>query len=98
MFVHSVYFWLKDDRTEEQRAAFREGIDSLKNAPTVRSHFIGTPADTDRPIIDRSYSYALVLVFDDKAGHDAYQVDPVHTAFVDSFDGSWDKVVIYDFE
>ena len=34
----------------------------------------------------------------DMAAHDAYQVDPLHTAFVQQFSGHWQRVVIYDAE
>ena len=47
MFVHSVYFWLKEELTDDQRSAFREGIESLGNAESVKHHFVGTPADTE---------------------------------------------------
>jgi len=30
------------------------------------------------------------------AGHDIYQVDPLHKAFLDSFRTFWTKVQIYD--
>ena len=96
MFVHSVYFWLKPGLGERQVAAFRGGLESLAKAPTVTALYVGTPAATDRPIIDRSYSFALTVVFHDKAAHDAYQTDPVHLAFVDQFGSCWDRVLIYD--
>jgi hypothetical protein len=54
------------------------------------------PAATDREIIDRSYSYALVVSFADEAGHEAYQVHPVHDRFREQCGGSWKKIVIYD--
>ena len=95
-FVHCVYFWLTDDVTEEQVQVFKDGLQSLLEIESVRHGFFGTPADTDRPIIERSYSYALVVVFDDKAGHDAYQVDPVHDVFREKAD-LWKEVKIYDF-
>ena len=56
MFVHSVYFWLKPDLTPTQRAQFWTGVRSLGDIPGVRSFFVGAPASTDRPVIDRSYA------------------------------------------
>jgi len=96
MFVHSVYFWLKPDLTEEQRAKFWEGVRSLTTIESVRQGFAGLPASTDRPIIDRSYSCALIVIFDDAAGHDAYQVHPVHDKFREECAPFWSKVLIYD--
>lgn len=97
MFVHSVYFWLKPDLTAEQRAEFVRRGAMLTRLPSVRSGWFGSPAETSREVIDRSYSYGLVVVFDDEAGHDAYQVDPVHDAFRD-LSHMWTAVKIYDFE
>ena len=64
--------------------------------PVASSGFIGTPAGTDRPIIDASYSYALIVSFADEAAHDAYQVHPVHERFRERCGGAWKKIVIYD--
>ena len=92
------YFTLKDDLSDEDRQRFDDGLTSLTTIDTVRHSFIGTPADTDRPIIDRAYTYGLVLTFDDVEGHDAYQVDPVHDAFRDTCSAFWSQVRIFDME
>ncbi len=97
MFVHCVYFWLKDDLSNEQIASFEAGLDTLVAIDTVRDAYYGTPAGTDRPIIDRSYSYALVVVFDNEEGHDAYQVAADHDVFRETFGDFWTDVKIYDF-
>ncbi len=96
MFVHSVYFWLKSDLTPDQRNQYVAGVRSLTTIPSVRNSFIGTPASTDRPVIDRSYSYCLILFFDDIAGHDNYQAHPIHDQFRKECGSFWDRVVIYD--
>ncbi|HET7537072.1 MAG TPA: Dabb family protein [Candidatus Didemnitutus sp.] len=97
MLVHSVYFWLKPELTPPQLAEFRRGVDSLGGIKSVRQIFVGTPAATEkRPIIDDSYSIALTIVVDGVAGHDSYQVDPIHRAFVDKFKTYWTRVQIYD--
>lgn len=96
MLVHSVFFWLKSDLTEEQRVAFRAGVESLCNIASAQAVYLGTPAATDRPVIDKSYDLGLTVVLKDMAAHDAYQVDPIHTRFVDEFGGYWERVVIYD--
>jgi hypothetical protein len=78
MFVHSVYFWRRDDLSPEVKSRFVDGIRSLVTIESVDQGFIGTPARTDREIIDRSYSYALVVSFADEGAHDEYQVHLVH--------------------
>jgi hypothetical protein len=97
MLVHSVFFWLKPELTEAQHAEFRRGIESLKGIRAIKQVFIGTPANTgDRPVVDGSYSLALTIIVADLAGHDAYQVDPLHTAFVQNCKHLWTRVQIYD--
>jgi hypothetical protein len=106
MFVHSVYFWLNDGLTEDQRREFRHAAELLLAIDTVECGFVGAPADefgfagppadTDRPVIDSTYSVALTVVFQDMIGHDAYQTAPAHLAFVDRYGTWWKKVLIYD--
>ncbi len=97
MFVHCVYFWLKPDISAADEALFVERVKALTTLPSVKHGWVGKPAATDRPVIDRSYSYGLTVVFEDEAGHDAYQVHPVHDAFRE-LHGLWTAVKIYDFE
>ena len=96
MFVHSVYFWLRDDLSPAAKTTFVDGIRSLSTIDVVQMGFIGVPAATNREIIDQSYSYALVLSFANAADQDAYQAHPVHDAFRENCDGAWKKIVIYD--
>ena len=99
MLVHTVYFWLKPELTAQQRADFRKGVESLGTMKAVKACYVGTPAKTQkRPIIDDSYSVALTVVCADVAGHDEYQVDPIHLKFVETFKTFWNKVQIYDAE
>ncbi len=96
MFIHTVLFWLRDDLSAAETAAFVAGARSLTTIGSVQHGYLGTPAATNREIIDRSYSYALVAIFADQAAHDAYQVDPVHDRFRDECARLWRQVRIYD--
>lgn len=98
MLTHHVLFWLKADTTEEQKKAFRGGLESLKGVETIKSIYIGTPAPIERAVVDTSYTFSLLIVFDDLAGHDVYQVHPIHKAFLEEFRVFFEKVVIYDAE
>jgi hypothetical protein len=95
-FVHTVYFWLKKDLSQADRDIFKKALLVIEKIPTVVYFNVGTPAQTDRPVIDRSYDFALLTVFKDNAGHDAYQTDPIHLAFLDTCRHMWEKVLIYD--
>lgn len=98
MLVHTVFFWLDPQLKPEQVAEFEERLNRLPTISAVKSGFTGRPSSTNRPIIDRTYSYGLTLVFEDLAKHDEYQVDPLHQEFVEKCSSMWLKVTIYDFE
>lgn len=97
MFIHSVYFWLRPNLTDNERAQFVAGLQSLIDISSVRSGEFGTPAAANRPVIESSYSYGLLLRFDDVAAHDAYQVDLVHDRFRTECSPLWTQVRIFDF-
>ena len=45
---------------------------------------------------DRDYDIALVVVFEDRASHDAYQAAPRHHQFIDQCRAMWKKVRVFD--
>ncbi len=98
MFVHHVFFWLKPDLSTADIQRFEETVKTLPSISHVKIGDVGKPAETNRPIIERSYSYSLLLAFESEAIHDQYQVDPIHLKFVDTCSSLWDKVLIYDSE
>ena len=98
MFFHVVNFWLKVGLSAEDEAKFLAGVKTLGQIDTLKVFSVGKPAETDRPVIDRSYSYCLVTAFDDEAGHDIYQEAPVHLKFIADCAHLWERVLIYDSE
>lgn len=96
MFVHAVYFWLKENLSHQDRSEFLRGLKSLATIESIQQCYIGEPAETDREVIDRSYSYALVVIFADEVAHDKYQEHPTHDRFRESCSPFWEKVQIYD--
>ena len=63
----------------------------------MRHLFVGTPAPVPaRPVIDAEYDFALTVVFDDVAGHDAYQMHPAHLQFVAEHRSSWTRIAVVD--
>lgn len=96
-FVHVVFFWLKNPNNENDREIFQTLLKNFINLnPQVVSSHIGEPADTNRPVIDNSYTFSLVVTFPNLATHDAYQTDPSHMRFIEKGKALWEKVVIYD--
>jgi len=98
MIVHHVLFWLKADTTVDQKLAFRKSLETLDGVESIKTLHIGTPAPIERAVIDTTYTFSLTVFFDDLAGHDVYQVHPLHQAFLDEFRVYFEKVVIYDAE
>ena len=96
MIAHHVLFWLKADTTEDQKNAFRKGLESLENIEVVKTFHIGTPAPIERAVVDTSYTFSLILFFEDLAAHDVYQVHEIHKAFLDEFRILFERVTIYD--
>ncbi|MDP1563668.1 MAG: Dabb family protein [Pirellulaceae bacterium] len=96
--MHTVLFWLRDDLTPPELKMFEAGLNDLVNFESVKFKFIGKPASTRRPVIDWSYSYKLVVGFDNLAGHDHYQEASVHLKFISDCREFWTKVQIYDAE
>ncbi len=99
MLIHSVYFWLKPSLTLAQRSHFSAEVRKLSAVRTIDKVYVGGPAPiAERSVTDRSFDVALTIVFRDGPAHDAYQVDPVHLAFVEGNKDSWVKVQVFDSE
>jgi len=96
MISHHVLFWLKTDTTEDQKIAFKKSLQTLEKIESVTAFHVGTPAPIERAVVDTTYTFSLVIFFEDMAGHDVYQVHELHQAFLEEFRGLFDRVVIYD--
>jgi Stress responsive A/B Barrel Domain len=97
MLIHSVYFWLKTDLTAAERDHFRAEVKRLSAVRTIEKIYVGAPASIrERDVTERSFDIALTIVFKDGPAHDAYQVDPIHLAFVERNKASWTRVQVYD--
>jgi hypothetical protein len=98
MHAHNVYFWLKNDLASGDISAFEQGLKALTHDPAVKSGYYGRPADTHREVVENSYTYGLLLLFDDLAGHDQYQAGAVHLKFVEAHASKWARVVVHDIQ
>jgi hypothetical protein len=97
MLIHSVYFWLRPDLNAADRSHFRSEVQKLSSIKSIDRIYVGLPAAiAERAVTDRSFDVALTIVFKDGPAHDAYQVDPVHLAFVEGNKASWTRVQVYD--
>lgn len=98
--LHTVFFWLKKDLTDEQRALFETELALIPKISYLASGFCGKPAPTEeRPVTDHSFDYSLSLSFKSMKDHEFYQSDcPDHLRFVNTCKPFFDKVVVYDSE
>jgi hypothetical protein len=96
IFVHHVYFWLKNPDSQADLAELTRGLKKLSAAKSIKQFHIGRPADTDRDVIERSYSLSWLLIFENASDQDIYQTDPIHLRFVEECAHLWSKVIVYD--
>ena len=94
-FIHHVFFWLNENSESNQQQLI-EGLKKLSSASTIKQFHIGIPANTNREVIENSYSVSWMLLFDNAADQDSYQVDPIHLNFVKECSHLWNRVVVYD--
>lgn len=97
MVIHHVFFWLKNPGNEADRKLLKEGLKTLTAIKEVKKLLIGVPARTEkRDVVDNSYDVSELMHFDSVEDQDAYQVAPVHKAFVEKYSHLWEKVIVYD--
>jgi hypothetical protein len=96
MFVHHVYFWLKNLSSKQDQAKLLKGLQTLTSIDVIKTWHIGIPADTNRPVIEKSYQFSLLLIFNNRKDQDTYQNHPTHLKFVEDCSNLWTKVIVYD--
>ncbi|HKJ77907.1 MAG TPA: Dabb family protein [Prolixibacteraceae bacterium] len=95
--THHVYFWLKEPDNDAHRQQFEKAINKLLKVETIKLSHFGVPARTEkREVVDNSYTYSYMVMFDSIADQDKYQVHPIHLEFVEKNSDLWDKVIVYD--
>lgn len=96
VFVHHVYFWLKEPGNSEAVKKFENALMKLVSISSIHMFHLGKPADTRREVIESSYHYSLLVIFKDKKAHDVYQEHPIHDEFRKINDQLSAKVVVFD--
>jgi len=95
-FFHMVFFWLINDTEEVKKQFLKELKDFVNQVDEIKKVHMGPPADTDRDVIDNTYSFSLVITFDSKKEHDIYQEHAAHKKFIENASSLWEKVLVYD--
>ncbi|WP_324677750.1 Dabb family protein [Hymenobacter sp. GOD-10R] len=94
LFVHHVLFYAT--ASEADQAKLLEGLQKLAGIPSIKMAHIGTPASTNRDVIERTYTYSWLCLFESAAEEEVYQQHPIHDEFRNQYARYWEKVVIYD--
>ncbi|MHC8950050.1 Dabb family protein [Sphingobacterium hungaricum] len=97
VILHSVYFWLKTDLTEDERADFLNFFKALNSIPNVRFLTYGAPAPTNpRPVVENSFDYNLIVTFDKMENLNVYETHPTHLKAIEDYSKYWTKVMVHD--
>lgn len=96
VFIHHVYFFLKEKGNTQHQAELIEGLKKLSASASIKDFHIGVAADTDRDVIERGYAASWLIVFATAEDQAAYQVDPIHLQFVAECSHLWERVIVYD--
>ena len=95
-FVHQVYFWLKEPNNAEARKTMEKGLKMMDTIPQIRESFTGVPPKSERDVVDGSFTYSYLVIFDNKQDHDIYQKHKTHLKFIDDCKDLWERVQVYD--
>ncbi|HEY0983909.1 Dabb family protein [Schlesneria sp.] len=95
--VHNVYFTLKERTEENIQKLVNACFKYLKDHPGVTFFGAGPLVpELARPVNDRDFDVALLVVFRSKADHDIYQTAPDHLKFIEENKPTWEKVRVFD--
>lgn len=95
-FVHHVFFWLKNPENMQDRLDFEKGIEALLKVPVIKASHFGKPVKSDREVVDDSFTYSYMVMFDSENDQNVYQAHPIHLKFVEECSHLWKKVIVYD--
>lgn len=95
--AHYVLFWLKESLSEKEKKDFTQFFEELKKVPTIKSLHYGSPAKTtQRDVVDNSFSYNLLVYFDNMEDLVVYETHPIHLEAIEKYSKYWSKVVVHD--
>jgi hypothetical protein len=95
--VHSVFFWLKADISEEDKENFVNFFEALREIPEVQTLRYGKPAATNpRPVVDHSFTYNLLVTFANIEAINVYETHPIHLDAIEKYKHLWTKVLVMD--
>lgn len=97
MIQHTVYFYLKEDVTPDQKGEFEDGLEKLLEIAEIHQSELGVPAATEeRDVTDHGYAYAIYTWFENMEDYNTYAEHPDHLEFIDEYSSLWADVKVYD--
>ncbi len=95
--MHHVFFWLNEPQNEAHRKQFEKALEALLKVETITVSHVGIPAATEeRGVVDNTYTYSYMVMFDTLEDQLIYQKHPIHLKFIEENSNLWNKVVVYD--
>ncbi|MBT3384725.1 MAG: twin-arginine translocation signal domain-containing protein [Prolixibacteraceae bacterium] len=95
--MHHVFFWLKEPTNQAHRKQFEKAMVDLLKVETIKMSHVGIPAATEeRGVVENSYTYSFMVMFDNLEDQNIYQKHPIHLKFIEDNSDLWNKVVVYD--
>ena len=96
-FAHTVYFWLANPDSAEDRKAFETSLQKfLDTSAYAKTKFIGIPPRASREVVDGSFTYSLIVTFESAEAQQHYQDEAPHKRFIEESSKLWTKVIVYD--
>ncbi len=96
-FAHTVYFWLENPDSKEDRVSFEQSLQKFLDASKyAKTNFIGVPPKASRDVVDGSFTYSLIVTFESAEAQENYQKEEAHLKFIEESSKLWTKVIVYD--
>lgn len=96
LFIHHVFFWLKEPINSEVKNEFEKGLHELIKVPQIQSYHIGTAVESPRGVVDDTFTYSFITFFKNNEDQAIYQTHPIHLKFIENCQHLWEKVIVYD--
>lgn len=99
MLQHTVYFYINEDVTPEQKSEFEDGLRELLSISSIYKAELGVPGETEeRDVTDHSFAYSIFTWFETLEDYRIYDEHPDHLEFIDTYNALWSDVKVYDSE
>lgn len=97
--THVVFCWMDSTVSSEEVDTLIAETRALSGIPGILSLTVGRPVQSERPIVDDSFSFGITMTFENSEKMQAYLGHEKHTSFVaQKLKPKLAKIVVYDIE